>query len=206
MSSDSRAAIFAAIRANRPGIQPAMPEVPLFDTNAPADLVAAFSDMLQKMGGKLLEIQGGDPIASLRAAVAGKGIIATCVPELHGDPALQIRQILPDMSAASLADVEIGVVRGAFGVAETGSICLTDSELIVNTSGFLPQHLIVLLDPKKIVPNLHHAYRQPEFRTHNYAVFETGPSATADIEGVLIHGAQGVRSLRVLFCPEATAQ
>jgi L-lactate dehydrogenase complex protein LldG len=26
----------------------------------------------------------------------------------------------------------------------------------------------------------------------------TGPSATADIEGVLIHGAQGVRSLTVV--------
>jgi L-lactate dehydrogenase complex protein LldG len=31
----------------------------------------------------------------------------------------------------------------------------------------------------------------------------TGPSATADIEGVLIHGAQGVRSLTVV--PLATS-
>lgn len=201
-STDSRAAIFAAIRANRPNIQPPLPEVPLFDANAPSDLVAAFSDMLVKMGGSVLDPQGQDPVSALRAAVAGKGIIATCVPELHGDPSLQIRQILPDMDPRSLADVEIGIVRGAFGVAETGSICLTDDELIVNTAGYLPQHLIVLLDPAQIVPNLHHAYRRPEFREHNYAVFQTGPSATADIEGVLIHGAQGVRSLRVLFCPK----
>jgi len=34
-----------------------------------------------------------------------------------------------------------------------------------------------------------------------YAVLVTGPSATADIEGVLIHGAQGVRSLTVLPVP-----
>jgi L-lactate dehydrogenase complex protein LldG len=27
----------------------------------------------------------------------------------------------------------------------------------------------------------------------------TGPSATADIEGVLIHGAQGIRSLTVVL-------
>jgi hypothetical protein len=56
----------------------------------------------------------------------------------------------------------------------------------------------VLLDPADIVVNLHHAYRRPEFRDGHYASFHTGPSATADIEGVLIHGAQGVRSLSVL--------
>jgi L-lactate dehydrogenase complex protein LldG len=49
-----------------------------------------------------------------------------------------------------------------------------------------------------IVVNLHHAYRRPEFRDRHYASFHTGPSATADIKGVLIHGAQGVRSLSVL--------
>ncbi|GBR11990.1 LutC/YkgG family protein [Acetobacter oeni] len=205
MSTDSRTAIFAAIRANRPNIQPPLPDVPLFDTDAPADLVPSFVTMLEKMGGSVLEAKNSDPVAALRAAITDKGIIATCVPELHGDPSLQIRTIRPDMTPTSLADVEIGVVRAAFGVAETGSVCLTDDELIVNTAGFLPQHLIVLLDPKQIVANLHHAYNRPEMRDHNYAVFQTGPSATADIEGVLIHGAQGVRSLRVLFCP-ATAQ
>ena len=29
----------------------------------------------------------------------------------------------------------------------------------------------------------------------------TGPSATADIEGILIHGAQGIRSLTVIAAP-----
>jgi hypothetical protein len=56
----------------------------------------------------------------------------------------------------------------------------------------------VLLDPADIVVNLHHAYRRPEFQSGHYTCFHTGPSATADIEGVLIHGAQGVRSLSVI--------
>jgi Fe-S oxidoreductase len=42
------------------------------------------------------------------------------------------------------------------------------------------------------------AYTHPAFQTAHYAVFHTGPSATADIEGVLVHGAQGVRSLTVI--------
>jgi L-lactate dehydrogenase complex protein LldG len=66
------------------------------------------------------------------------------------------------------------------------------------TVTYLAQHLIVLLDPADILVNLHYAYRRPEFRERHYAAFHTGPSATADIEGVRIHGAQGVRSLSVL--------
>jgi L-lactate dehydrogenase complex protein LldG len=97
-----------------------------------------------------------------------------------------------------LADVDFAIVRAAFAVAETGSVLLSDSDLRVNALAYLAQHLIVLLDPADIVINLHHAYRRPEFRDGHYACFHTGPSATADIEGVLIHGAQGVRSLSVL--------
>jgi len=88
--------------------------------------------------------------------------------------------------------------RVAFAVAETGSVLLSDTDLRVNAVAYLAQHLIVLLDPADIVLNLHHAYRRPEFHDRHYASFHTGPSATADIEGVLIHGAQGVRSLSVL--------
>jgi hypothetical protein len=44
-------------------------------------------------------------------------------------------------------------------------------------------------------------YGDPRFKTARYAVLVTGPSATADIEGVLIHGAQGVGSLTVASIP-----
>jgi L-lactate dehydrogenase complex protein LldG len=100
-----------------------------------------------------------------------------------------------------LADVDVAVVRAAFGVAETGSVWLSEDELKVNALAYLAQHLVVLLDPARIVGNLHHAYGDPRFKTARYAVLVTGPSATADIEGVLIHGAQGVRSLTVLMVP-----
>jgi L-lactate dehydrogenase complex protein LldG len=53
-------------------------------------------------------------------------------------------------------------------------------------------------DPSDIAVNLHHAYRRPEFRDRHYASLHTGPSAIADIKGVSIHGAQGLRSLSVL--------
>ena len=90
------------------------------------------------------------------------------------------------------------MVRAVFGVAETGSVWLSEREFIVNALGFLSQHLVVLLDPQAIVVNLHAAYRHRGFFDARYAVLMTGPSATADIEGVLIRGAQGIRTLTVI--------
>jgi L-lactate dehydrogenase complex protein LldG len=48
-----------------------------------------------------------------------------------------------------------------------------------------------LLDPSDIVGNLRHAYPDPRFKMARYAVLVTGLSGTAEIEGVLIQGAQG---------------
>jgi L-lactate dehydrogenase complex protein LldG len=69
----------------------------------------------------------------------------------------------------------------------------------VNSVGYLSQHLVVLLDPALLVEGLQQVYRRSDFASARYAVLVTGPSATADIEGVLIRGAQGVRSLTVVW-------
>jgi hypothetical protein len=61
----------------------------------------------------------------------------------------------------------------------------------------------VLLDPGAIVANMHRAIQHRGFFEAKYAVFMTGPSATADIEGVLIHGAQGIRTMTVIRCLRA---
>ena len=165
----------------------------MFDADAPADPVGAFAKMLEQMGGVWMTPDAVDPLAPARAKVAGAKIVCSNAAEIAGTKTLG-----PETRPTDLADVDLGIVRAAFAVAETGSVCLTDAELGVNTLGYLPQHLLVLLDPADIVPNIHHAYRRAEWRRSSYAVFQTGPSATADIEGVLIHGAQGVRSLSVL--------
>ena len=89
-----------------------------------------------------------------------------------------------------------------YGVAETGSLWITEAQFKVNTLGFLSQHLIVLLDPARILENLHHAYRERARFDVGYGVFMTGPSATADIEGILIHGAQGIRTLTVVLAAD----
>ena len=190
----SRDDILASVRKNLPRVDRPLPEVPLFDNDSPASLLEVFKKSLHQMRGIFLDPPAsGDTLAPVREKIAGAKVICSTVPEITGN-----RDIAGVGVPQDLADVDFAIVRASFAVAETGSVLLSDAELRVNAVAYLAQHLIVLLDPADIVVNLHHAYRRPEFRERHYASFHTGPSATADIEGVLIHGAQGVRSLSVL--------
>ena len=127
--------------------------------------------------------------------------MCSTVPEIAGN-----RDIAGVGAPRDLADVDFAIVRASFAVAETGSVLLSDADLRVNGVAYLAQHLIALLDPADIVVNLHHAYRRGlEFRDRHYASFYTGPSATADIEGVLIQMVRRGECARFSVLPIARA-
>lgn len=189
--------ILAAVRRNRPPGEHPPVAVPRFSLPEPNGRQAKFVANLRAMGGALLEAAAEQTLMeTLEARLSQAGLICSAVPEVLGD------RLLASVGAPSeLADVDVAVVRAVLGVAETGSVLFTERELQVNTLAYLAQHLVVLLDPADIVEGMQAAYDHPVFRTAAYAVFHTGPSATGDIEGVLIHGAQGVRSLTVVLQP-----
>jgi L-lactate dehydrogenase complex protein LldG len=190
--SSNREEILARVRRNQPAAQP-LPDVPAFERPLPS-LSETFKTNLARMGGSLLDAPAeSDLDVLIREKFPHAKVICSATPEVAGN-----RPIDRVSDPAQLEDVDVGVVRARFGVAETGSVWLSEAEFKVNALGFLSQHLVVLLDMKEIVPNLHHAYRHRGFFDARYAVFMTGPSATADIEGVLIRGAQGIRSLTVI--------
>ena len=77
---------------------------------------------------------------------------------------------------------------------------LSETDLRINTIGFLAHDLVVLLDPADIVENVHLAYRHPAFRNTAYSVL-TGPSGSGDIGARVVHPAQGVTTLTVVLWP-----
>jgi L-lactate dehydrogenase complex protein LldG len=192
----SRDAILAALRANAPASAVPLPPIPTFDKNVPS-LRDTFRAAFELLGGTFAAwTPGTDLNARIAELFPDASVICSAVAEVAGTRRLQdVKQ------PAELEDVDVAVVRPAFAVAETGSIWLSEAELGVNALAHLAQHLVALLDPADILPNLHHAYRDRRFQTAKYAVLMTGPSATADIEGVLIRGAQGIRSLTLLPVP-----
>ena len=190
----SRDDILARIRANQPSPTP-LPRVPDFHVPDGKPLLERFKAGVVRMGGKVVEAAG--PLDRLvRSLHEDAKVVASATPEVRGN-----RRLEAGTDPAGLEDVDVGIVRARFGVAETGSVWVTDREFAVSAVGFLSQHLVVLLDPGAIVPDMHHAYRRRDEFDAGYGVFMTGPSATADIEGVLIHGAQGIRSLTILLRP-----
>ena len=192
----TRDAFLAKVRAAQPAARP-RPEVPLFATPAGVPR-ERFTTALQAMGGTCVDAAtAADVRALINARFGPDAVICSAAPEVEGT-----RPLRADTPPASLQDVDVGVVRGRFGVAETGSVWFSEKEYVVNALGYLAQHLVVLLDPWRIVDGLQDVYRRDDFSDARYAVLVTGPSATADIEGVLIRGAQGVRSLTVVWLAE----
>jgi|GEM_PF-167901 L-lactate dehydrogenase complex protein LldG len=187
--------ILEAVRGNQPAAQP-MPAIPRFHANQPADLVAAFCESIARMAGVVVT----EDVPDLDSFVQGKfpdaKVICSAIPEYSGTmkPAN-----LNHWSEASAIDVCL--LRSPMGVAETGSILLSDLELQVNTIAFLAHDLVALLDPKDIVENIHDAYEHPHFKQRSYSVLMTGPSGSGDISGVVVHPAQGVKTLTVILSP-----
>ena len=77
-----------------------------------------------------------------------------------------------------------------------GQACLAAKRFILEAP--IAEAFTAMLGAADIVPNIHHAHRRPERRAARCAGFQTWPSATADLGGVLIHDAQGVRPFAVL--------
>jgi L-lactate dehydrogenase complex protein LldG len=172
----TREAFLAKVRAAQPDARE-RPEVPLFASTG-GDLRARFTAGLAGMGGTCVEAASGSDVLSLiHERFGAEASVCSATAEVPGT-----RPLSADTLPASLQDVDVGVVRA-----------------VVNALGYIVQHLVVLLDPAQMIDGLQDLYRRPDFRDARYAALVTGPSATADIEGVLIRGAQGVRSLTVVW-------
>jgi L-lactate dehydrogenase complex protein LldG len=195
-----RDAILGAVHKNQPASRP-MPNIPYFGFNDNIDMVESFTQGVTRMAGEVIIEAGSDLNSFVRNRFPAAKVICSAVPECKGTmrPAE-----LGHWSDANKIDVSI--VRSPMGVAETGSVLLSDQELQVNTIAFLSHDLVVLLDPTEIVQNIHDAYQHPHFKARPYSLLMTGPSGSGDIGGVTVHPAQGVKTLTVILMRDTKSQ
>ena len=159
-------------------------------------LVPFFQRQLTAMGGCSYVVQNVYEVqAKVLELFRDAKILCSTVPQIQGT-----RPVLATDVTHSFADVDVAILRSRLAVAEAAALWFSSEDLVVPSLGVLAQHLVVLLDPKDIVPTLHEAYGSKVHLDETpYGVFMAGPSATGDIEGVIIHGAQGARSLTVFL-------
>jgi L-lactate dehydrogenase complex protein LldG len=191
---DTREYILASVRKNQPANRE-LPAVPEFHRQ-PESLVLEFEKSLRYMAGEFLAGPPPDFSAYLREKFPNAKYICSAAPEYSGN-----RKPEDYANWADAAEIDVTVVRSPLGVAETGSVLFTEKELRVNTIGFLAHDIVILLDPKNVVENIHDAYQHAAFRESKYAVLMTGPSGSADIGGKTVHPAQGVMTLTVIIWP-----
>ncbi|MFA6962748.1 MAG: LUD domain-containing protein [Opitutaceae bacterium] len=86
-------------------------------------------------------------------------------------------------------DYQFGITRAAGAVAETGSLILTDASTSRRLAALTPWVHIAVVSRGQIHLDLQHA--MTALADDPNIVFCTGPSKTADVEGILIEGVHG---------------
>lgn len=173
------------------------PTIPTYEKEG-TDLLETFKKNLEIAGGTWHEVNSVEEAqAIMKEQLPNAKVICSATEEWVGT-----KDITKVERPQDLEDVDLGVIRAEFGVAEMGMVYFTEKSLKINSIGFLSQHLAVFLDPEKITENMHTAYKIVDFWNAKYGNFTMGPSATADIQATLVHGAQGARSLTLFFLKE----
>ena len=192
-----RDTILRNVRNNQPSSRE-LPPVPKFHSGQPVDLKRLFVAALKELAGEVVTEPPADFDKFLKKRFPNAKAICSTVAEYTGN---QKPEDFARWSDAS--SIDVAVVRSPLGVAETGSVLLSEEEFRVNTIGFLAHDIVILLDPSEIVENIHDAYDHPHFRDKAYSLLMSGPSGSADIGGITVHPAQGVMTLTVIFWPLA---
>lgn len=131
-------------------------------------------------------------------------IIRKCYPEAKvfssNLPEINIAQRDPNTvaEATNLDGTDVGIVEGKVGVAENGCVWIPQT-MKERAVCFICEYLVIVLEKKNIVDNMHEAYDRIEMTDYGFGTFISGPSKTADIEQALVMGAQAARGVTVIL-------
>ena len=192
-----RDTILQNVRNNQPSYRE-LPAIAKFHSDQPVDLKKKFAAALKELSGEVVTEPPADFEKFLKSRFPDAKVICSTVPEYVGN---RVPEDFTRWSDAS--SIDLTIVRSPLGVAETGSVLLSEEEFRVNTIGVFAHDIVILLDPAEIVENIHDAYGHPHFRDKAYSLLMSGPSGSADIAGTTVHPAQGVTTLTVVFWPRA---
>ena len=210
------AGVCAAVGRNRVPHAPETDPGPLVPDLPPADLVALFSEILERVDG---HVHTGDPLRALDEVVALYGAgpflswdtdhlpVPGAVTHLEKLGCGRVEAEVSNQPDARKAhqmgymDVHIGLTGAAAGFAETGSIVVRSGPGRPRMASLVPLIHIALLPAAHIFRSPMHWLAEPGTDVAGDAnvVYITGPSRTADIEQQLNLGVHGPKELHVVL-------
>lgn len=185
----SRDQILAKVKQNQP-LSVSLPDLSKLGGES-FDSISKFCETVIAIGSEVIEIRDFSEIHKyINSKYTGKTVRSTLAD-------FNIENWL-DLSPKELDGTDFLLVEARLGVAENGSIWISDLELGQRVAPFITEYLGVILDKSKIVNTMHQAYQLIGNEDYGFGLFLAGPSKTADIEQSLVLGAHGARGL-VIF-------
>ncbi len=190
----SREKILAAIKNNQPALKE-LPTIPFSDAITYQDPCAQFTTVIKGIGGEVVAITNKKEIVDyINYKFSNHHNFVTTIPGLA-----EIKMLDDKLDPHFLENIEVAIMRAKFGVAENGSVWLTDEEMRIRALPFICQHLSVLVQKEDFVNNMFEAYQRIGKNNYEFGVFIAGPSKTADIEQSLVLGAHGPKTMTVFI-------
>lgn len=190
----SREKILSAVKQNQPAFV-SLPVVQNFEQSYD-DLQEKFTAVLQSIGGKVNEVTNiEEVIVILQTQFGNEGRFISLLKNFEPFATFYNIHEHPHL----LENVEVAIISAQFGVAENGSVWVTEELLPARVLPFICQHLVVLVNRKEIVSTMHDAYDIIDKAAYGFGTFIAGPSKTADIEQSLVLGAHGPKTMTVFL-------
>ncbi len=153
------------------------------------DLWEAFARNLSAVNGTPLI--GFDAVAGW---LSKKGYrVGYCDPDLKARlsprEAFAPFELRDEFDRSVIDDYEFGITNGSAAIATTGTVVLKDRATPYRLAALAPWVHVAVVTPQQLLPNVPAALAA--LGDDPSVIWATGPSKTADVEGILIEGAHG---------------
>ena len=167
-----------------------------------SDLASLFAAKASAIGMRVTRISDAELDATLAKLLENRGKTVVAVR----DPALAARaataagaRLAPNDNDDLLFDCDVGITDVDCAIAESGSLVVSTSGRIRNAWITPPIH-IAIVRAGEILPDLVDLFEsRPDALDAASTTIITGPSKTADIEGVLVTGVHGPAAVEIVL-------
>ena len=152
------------------------------------DSLAVFAERITRVNGVALT-EPAELVAQLRA---GGWLRGYCDPALWPQLAPHFGaefKVETEFDRARVDDYAFGITRAAGAIAETGTIILSDAATSRRLAALAPWVHVAVVERAQIFADLPQAVAA--LGSDPNVIWVTGPSKTADVEGILIEGVHG---------------